>query len=51
MSSGLPLIADIARYSRHVSKVPITDISLDGHPVKRVWHSPLIRRTVCCGLD
>ena len=34
MSSGLPSKADIARCSRHVSKVPITDISLDGHSVK-----------------
>src|SRR5882757_6329554 len=27
MSSGLPLKADIARYSRHVSKVPNSDIA------------------------
>ena len=27
MSSGLPLKADIARYSRHVSKVPKADLT------------------------
>jgi hypothetical protein len=27
MSSGLPLKADIARYSRHVSKVPTTEVA------------------------
>ena len=26
-----------------------TDISLDGHPVKHVWHFPLIRGRVNCG--
>ena len=29
MSSGLPPKADIALYSRHVSKVPEADIALD----------------------
>jgi hypothetical protein len=48
MSSGLPLIADIAQYSRHVSKVPLTDVSLHGYRIKtRFWHSLRIRRTVC----
>jgi hypothetical protein len=27
MSSGLPLKADIARYSRHVSKVPLAEVA------------------------
>ena len=34
VTSGLPLKADVSRAHRHVSKVPITDISLGGHSVK-----------------
>ncbi|MDE5453638.1 hypothetical protein GWE18_12335 [Bradyrhizobium sp. CSA112] len=32
-TSGLPLETDIVKAGRHVSKVPICDISLSGHPI------------------
>jgi hypothetical protein len=34
LTSGLPRLTDIQGISLHVSKVPLTDISLGGHPVK-----------------
>src|SRR5712692_8617582 len=37
MSSGLPLKADIAQYSRHVSKMPTTDI-IDSAALRRFGH-------------
>src|SRR5712664_2738175 len=38
MSSELPLKADTAQHSRHVSRVPKSDISLSGHP-KDLWYN------------
>jgi hypothetical protein len=37
VSSELPLIADIAQYSRHVSKVPTSDIEMKEVPRERAF--------------
>jgi hypothetical protein len=49
MSSGLPLIADITQYSRHVSKVPISDIDCTAGYVTSADRSSLWPCRDCCG--